>query len=235
MASNASHMLEAALEQMDDIIAGKTFSFFVRASTDCPVLSSHPYFLALQLAEALRAVLEGQGSEEEHDSLRKQVSDDTANVIIKWLEIDKVNLHSNTNSESYQERLTRLEGDKESLILQVSVLTDQVEAQGVKISDLESSLVEHQQKLNSTEEMLQQELLHRTSLESQKLSLMGEVSHLKLKLADMEGRQGHGAERQHKAEVRLFTEPNSTSSCAQKVLFTVYVNNVCFFFLPEPI
>lgn len=36
------------------------------------------------------------------------------------------------------------------------MLTDQVEAQGAKISDLQSSLVEHQQKLNSTEEMLQQ-------------------------------------------------------------------------------
>uniref|UniRef100_A0A665VD40 PPFIA binding protein 2a n=1 Tax=Echeneis naucrates TaxID=173247 RepID=A0A665VD40_ECHNA len=95
---------------------------------------------------------------------------------------------------------SRLEGHKESLILQVSVLTDQVEAQGVKISDLETSLVEHQRKLNSTEEMLQQELLHRTSLENQKLSLMGEVSYLKLKLADMEGKQGNGTERQHKAE-----------------------------------
>uniref|UniRef100_A0A672G5R9 PPFIA binding protein 2a n=1 Tax=Salarias fasciatus TaxID=181472 RepID=A0A672G5R9_SALFA len=115
-----------------------------------------------------------------------------------WLCV--VNLHSNTNSESYQDRLSRLEGDKESLILQVSVLTDQVEAQGVKISDLQTSLVEHQLKLSSTEEMLQQELLHRTSLESQKLGLMGEVSYLKLKLADMEGKQGHGAERQHKAE-----------------------------------
>lgn len=48
-----------------------------------------------------------------------------------------------------------------------------------------------------------QELLHRTSLENQKLSLMGEVSYLKIKLADMEGKQSHGAERQHKAEVRL--------------------------------
>ncbi|XP_069549732.1 liprin-beta-2 isoform X1 [Brachyistius frenatus] len=115
-----------------------------------------------------------------------------------WLR--KVNLRSNTNSESYQERLLRLEGDKESLILQVSVLTDQVKAQGVKISDLERSLVEHQHKLNCTEEMLQQELLHRTSLEHQKLSLMGEVSYLKLKLGDMEGKQGHGAERQQKAE-----------------------------------
>ncbi|XP_074522488.1 liprin-beta-2 isoform X2 [Halichoeres trimaculatus] len=47
---------------------------------------------------------------------------------------------------------------------------------------------------------MNQELLHRTSLESQKLSLMGEVSYLKIKLADMEGKQNHGAERQHKAE-----------------------------------
>ncbi|KAM6950114.1 liprin-beta-2 isoform 4-T4 [Lycodopsis pacificus] len=120
-----------------------------------------------------------------------------------WLR--KVNLHSSGNSESYQERLSRLEGDKESLILQVSVLTDQVEAQWAKISDLQSSLVEHQHKLNSTEEMLQQELLHRTSLENQKLTLLGEVSYLKLKLADMEGKQGHGAERQHKAEAEIIS------------------------------
>ncbi|XP_053720864.1 liprin-beta-2 isoform X3 [Synchiropus splendidus] len=118
-----------------------------------------------------------------------------------WLR--KVNLHSTDTRESYQERLSRLEGDKESLILQVSVLTDQVEAQGAKISDLESSVVEHRLKLNSTKEMLQQELLHRTSLEKQKLSLMGEVSYLKLKLADMEGKQVHMAERQHKAEVLI--------------------------------
>ncbi|XP_035855312.1 liprin-beta-2 isoform X4 [Sander lucioperca] len=159
-----------------------------------------PALKTLQLTEALRAVLEGQGSDEEQDSLRKHVSTNTAHVILKWLKRDEVNLHSSGNSESYQERLSRLEGDKESLILQVSVLTDQVEAQGAKISDLHSSLVEHQHKLNSTEEMLQQELLHRSSLENQKLNLMGEVSYLKLKLADMEGKQSHGAERQHKAE-----------------------------------
>ncbi|XP_074469714.1 liprin-beta-2 isoform X2 [Sebastes fasciatus] len=220
MASNASHVLEAALEQMDDIIAGKMgdglFSALVRlGGQDCQAsectsqltLDPHvdPALKALQLTEALRAVLEGQRSEEEQDSLRKQVSEDTAHVILKWLERDEVNLQSSGNSESYQERLSRLEGDKESLILQVSVLTDQVEAQWAKISDLQSSLVEHQQKLNSTEEMLQQELLHRTSLENQKLNLMGEVSYLKLKLADMEGKQSHGAERQHKAE-GLFKE-----------------------------
>ncbi|XP_065809189.1 liprin-beta-2 isoform X1 [Labrus bergylta] len=215
MASNASHMLEAALEQMDDIIAGKIgeglFSALMRLegqdyqSSECTSQLSlpppvDPALKALQLTEALRAVLEDQGSDEQQDSLRKQVSTDTAHVILKWLDKNEVNLHSSSSRESYQERLSRLEGDKESLVLQVSVLTDQVEAQGAKISDLENSLVEHQHKLDSTEEMLQQELLHRTSLENQKLSLMGEVSYLKIKLADMEGKQNHGAERQHKAE-----------------------------------
>ncbi|XP_036819464.1 liprin-beta-2 isoform X5 [Oncorhynchus mykiss] len=51
--------------------------------------------------------------------------------------------------------------------------------------------------------MLQQELLSRTSLESQKLDLMGEVSYLKLKLVDMEEKQIHGVARKHKAEVIL--------------------------------
>ncbi|XP_040058791.1 liprin-beta-2 isoform X5 [Gasterosteus aculeatus] len=215
MASNASQMLESALEQMDDIIAGEMgeglFSALMRcggregkASTYTSPLTPAPLrdpaLRALQLTEALRVVLQGQSSEEEHVCLRKRVSTDSAHVILKWLERDVGNLHPSGNSESYQERLSRLEEDKESLILQVSVLTDQVEAQWAQISNLQSSLVEHQQKLNSTEEMLQQELLHRTSLENQKQNLLGEVSYLKLKLADMEGKQGHGAERQHKAE-----------------------------------
>ncbi|KAM4603059.1 liprin-beta-2 isoform 3-T3 [Polymixia lowei] len=157
-----------------------------------------PAFKVLQLTEELKVVLEGQESVEEQESLRKQVSVDTAHTLLVWLERGEVNLRSLGSSESYQDRLSRLEGHKESLILQVSVLTDQVEAQGVKISDLEHSLEEHQQKLNSTEEMLQQELLNRTSLENQKQSLMGEVSYLKLKLTDME--EKHGVERQHKAE-----------------------------------
>lgn len=46
-------------------------------------------------------------------------------------------------------------------IVQVSVLTDQVEVQGEKIRDVESCLEHHQQKLNATEELLQQVTLQR--------------------------------------------------------------------------
>uniref|UniRef100_A0A3B3XHS5 SAM domain-containing protein n=1 Tax=Poecilia mexicana TaxID=48701 RepID=A0A3B3XHS5_9TELE len=107
-------------------------------------------------------------------------------LICMFLSCVQVSLCTPANNETYQERLLRLEGDKESLVLQVSVLTDQVEAQGEKIRDLETSLEEHRQKLASTEEMLQQELRSRTSLETQKLDLMDEVSYLKLKLVTME-------------------------------------------------
>uniref|UniRef100_A0A8C9N1P2 PPFIA binding protein 1 n=1 Tax=Serinus canaria TaxID=9135 RepID=A0A8C9N1P2_SERCA len=96
------------------------------------------------------------------------------------------NGHISGNGDVYQERLARLENDKESLVLQVSVLTDQVEAQGEKIRDLEFCLEEHREKLNATEEMLQQELLSRTTLETQKLDLMAEISTLKLKLTSVE-------------------------------------------------
>lgn len=41
-------------------------------------------------------------------------------------------------------------------MLQVSVLTDQVEVQGEKIRDLETCLEHHQEKQNATEELLQQ-------------------------------------------------------------------------------
>uniref|UniRef100_A0A7N5KN09 PPFIA binding protein 2 n=1 Tax=Ailuropoda melanoleuca TaxID=9646 RepID=A0A7N5KN09_AILME len=85
----------------------------------------------------------------------------------------------------------------------VSVLTDQVEAQGEKIRDLELCLEGHQVKLNAAEEMLQQELLSRTSLETQKLDLMTEVSELKLKLVGMEKEQRDQEEKQRKAEELL--------------------------------
>lgn len=191
METEASHMLEVALEQMDDIIAGsKAAAVDISSSRFEP--GSPPSAAPLQvvqLAEDLKVALKLQPSQEDRDVLREQLPPETAQVLLDWLQTGAVNLCSPANHETYQERLLRLEGDKESLVLQVSVLTDQVEAQGEKIRDLESCLEEHRQKLASTEEMLQQELMSRTSLETQKLDLMDEVSYLKLKLITMEETQ----------------------------------------------
>ncbi|NXJ13300.1 LIPB1 protein, partial [Odontophorus gujanensis] len=140
---------------------------------------------ALHLVEDLRGLLEMMEADE-REGLRCQVPDSTAEALVEWLQSQMTNGHISGNGDVYQERLARLENDKESLVLQVSVLTDQVEAQGEKIRDLEFCLEEHREKLNATEEMLQQELLSRTSLETQKLDLMAEISNLKLKLTSVE-------------------------------------------------
>ncbi|XP_029697530.1 liprin-beta-2b isoform X4 [Takifugu rubripes] len=186
--TEASQMLEAALEQMDDIIAGSKAAAVEYSNSMYHVgspVGAAP-LQVVQLAEDLKLALELQPNQEERESLRAQLPSETTQALINWLQNREVNLCSPTNNESYQDRLLRLEGDKESLVLQVSILTDQVEAQGEKIKDLESSLEEHRQKLASTEEMLQQELMSRTSLETQKLDLIDEVSYLKLKLVSME-------------------------------------------------
>ncbi|KAG8564508.1 hypothetical protein GDO81_016500, partial [Engystomops pustulosus] len=206
MASDASHMLEAALEQMDDIIAGtKAVTEFANGvfEVGSPVPSEYYGTITiLHLIEELKISLEMVENPEDREALRNQIPSATASYVISWLESNLVN-HTVANNETYQERLTRLEGDKESLILQVSVLTDQVEAQGDKIRDLESCVEEHHLKLNATEEMLQQELLSRTSLETQKLDLMAEISNLKIKLVGLEKEKNDSEESHNKAEMLL--------------------------------
>uniref|UniRef100_A0A671Q0H7 Liprin-beta-1-like n=1 Tax=Sinocyclocheilus anshuiensis TaxID=1608454 RepID=A0A671Q0H7_9TELE len=158
MMSDASDMLAAALEQMDGIIAGSKALDYSNGIFDCQSPTS-PFMgslRALNLLEDLRGVLELMDAEE-RESLRCQIPDSTADSLVEWL-------HGHL----------------------VSVLTDQVEAQGEKIRDLDLCLDEHREKLNATEEMLQQELLCRSALETQKLELMAEVSNLKLKLTAME-------------------------------------------------
>ncbi|XP_069979246.1 uncharacterized protein [Penaeus vannamei] len=87
---------------------------------------------------------------------------------------------------SLEDRVNRLEGDKDSLQLQVTVLSEQVEAQTEKIADLENLLEEKKELLRKTEEQLQKEVMTRTSLETQRLELFSEISNLKLRQAAFE-------------------------------------------------
>ncbi|KAJ8002948.1 hypothetical protein DPEC_G00164260 [Dallia pectoralis] len=195
MMSDASDMLAAALEQMDGIIAGSKVIDYSNGMFDCQSPTS-PYMgslRALNLLEDLRGVLDLMDTEE-REGLRCQIPDSTADSLVDWLQQGHMmsnGHHISMGGDHYQERLSRLEGDKESLVLQVSVLTDQVEAQGEKIRDLDMCLDEHRDKLNSTEQMLQQELLGRTTLETQKLDLMAELSNLRLKLNSFEKDRHH--------------------------------------------
>ncbi|XP_039445619.1 liprin-beta-1 isoform X6 [Culex pipiens pallens] len=100
------------------------------------------------------------------------------------------------------ERLRRLQSDKEAMALQVKLLTDQVQQQGTKISDLERTLADKNQLLANADDLLQRvsqfaktvgilidkqkEMLSRSSLETQKLELMSAMSELKLQQAALE-------------------------------------------------
>ncbi|KAM8974056.1 liprin-beta-1 [Pelodytes ibericus] len=208
MMTDASDMLAAALEQMDGIIAGSKALEYSNGIFDCQSPTS-PFIGSLRvlhLIEDLRGMLEMMETDE-REGLRCQVPDSTADILMEWLQNQMVNGHISGSGDIYQERLSRLENDKESLVLQVSVLTDQVEAQGEKIRDLEFCLEEHREKLNSTEEMLQQELLSRTALETQKLDLMAEISNLKLKLTAVE-KDRHEFEDRYKDTEGLVQEMN---------------------------
>ncbi|XP_066950281.1 filaggrin isoform X11 [Macrobrachium rosenbergii] len=93
--------------------------------------------------------------------------------------------HSPSGS-SLEDRVHRLEGDKDSLQLQVTVLSEQVEAQTEKIQDMESLLDQKKELLRKTEEQLQKEVMTRSSLETQRLELFSEISNLKLRQAAFE-------------------------------------------------
>ncbi|XP_055537600.1 liprin-beta-1 isoform X4 [Wyeomyia smithii] len=100
------------------------------------------------------------------------------------------------------ERLRRLQTDKEALALQVKVLTEQVQSQSTKIADLERTVSEKNQLLSNADDLLQRvsqfaktvgiqidkqkEMLSRSSLETQKLELMSAMSELKLQQAALE-------------------------------------------------
>ncbi|KAK5868109.1 hypothetical protein PBY51_012549 [Eleginops maclovinus] len=88
METEASHMLEAALEQMDDIIAGSRAAAVEFSNSmyeqDLPV-SGTPLQL-LQLAEELKLALELQQNQDERDSLRAQLPAETAQLLIDWLQ-----------------------------------------------------------------------------------------------------------------------------------------------------
>jgi len=82
---------------------------------------------------------------------------------------------------SVEERLLALEGDKDQLHLQVALLSDQIDSQTEKIGDLERTLDGKKEDLKKTEDLLQIEMMNRSTLETTKLELMSEISSLKLK------------------------------------------------------
>ncbi|KAM7396273.1 hypothetical protein PAMP_019326 [Pampus punctatissimus] len=88
METEASHMLEAALEQMDDIIAGSKAAAveFSNSMYDLGSPVSAGPLQVVQIAEDLKLALELQPNQEDRDSLRAQLPTETAQALIDWLQ-----------------------------------------------------------------------------------------------------------------------------------------------------
>ncbi|KTF90196.1 hypothetical protein cypCar_00014155 [Cyprinus carpio] len=142
MMCDASEMLAAALEQMDGIIAGSKAMNYTNGLFDCqsptsPFLGS---LRVLHLLEDLRAALDLMDPEEK-ESLRSQVSETTAEGLMEWLQSRLTNGHGSAAGDLVnQERLTRLESDKECLVLQELLSRSALETEKLELLTEVSSL-----------------------------------------------------------------------------------------------
>ncbi|XP_015595925.1 liprin-beta-1 isoform X2 [Cephus cinctus] len=96
------------------------------------------------------------------------------------------NPYMNSYNSNTEERLKKLENERGALHMEISVLSEQVDAQSSKIHELENLLQEKKDSLRQMEEALQKEMLSRSALETQKLELLSSLSEIKLRHASLE-------------------------------------------------
>lgn len=156
--SEASKMLEAALLQMDDIISGVCTDSNNEGNTEWKDSVKEA---AKNLVTAIK------------NSPSPPSPPDTATteILLQWMQL---------------ERLKKLENERGTLRMEVSVLSEQVDAQSSKIQELENMLREKKDSLRRMEEALQKEVLSRSALETQKLELLSSLSEMKLRQASLE-------------------------------------------------
>uniref|UniRef100_A0A8D8C1C4 Liprin-beta-1 n=2 Tax=Culex pipiens TaxID=7175 RepID=A0A8D8C1C4_CULPI len=175
--TDASDLLEAVLKQMDGIILGATNHV---SSPDGGASSNGGIHHGLQSTSILAAAQSlAMSLQQQTPTLQPSPDPITAGIISTWLD-------THLPRQDTDERLRRLQSDKEAMALQVKLLTDQVQQQGTKISDLERTLADKNQLLANADDLLQREMLSRSSLETQKLELMSAMSELKLQQAALE-------------------------------------------------
>ncbi|XP_043462051.1 liprin-beta-1 [Leptopilina heterotoma] len=155
--SDASRMLEAALLQMDGIISGT-------CAENSEANNEWKDSVVDSAKNLVTAITEAQCP---LPSLDKEVVE----VLLKWLQ---------------PEYLKKLENERSVLCMEISVLSEQVDAQSNKIHELEQILQENVSSFKQMEEALQKEVLARSNLETQKLELLTSLSEIKLKVATLE-------------------------------------------------
>ncbi|XP_031783516.1 liprin-beta-1 isoform X3 [Nasonia vitripennis] len=104
-----------------------------------------------------------------------------------YCSLQQVHGPNNNNPQvNTEERLRKLENERSALHMEISILSEQVDAQSSKIIELENALQEKKDSLRHMEESLQKEVLSRSALETQKLELLSSLSEMKLRQASLE-------------------------------------------------
>jgi len=192
--TEGSKMLEAALQQMDGLIsstatqagsvsvagAGASLTLNERNLISATNVLSTAKTLALALQQVSHSKQDkNQGSSQLiylpfKVGLAAPAPDPvTAAIISDWLE-------THIPRQDSDERMRRLQRDKEGLALQYQMLAERVSEQADKIIELEGLITEKSQQLCNKEEQLQRQMISRSALETQKLELMSALCELKL-------------------------------------------------------
>ncbi|XP_032223134.1 liprin-beta-1 isoform X2 [Nematostella vectensis] len=177
VADDAATMLAEALEKMDDLISDDQL---IMEAYKFQMDSSAPNGRIESLTEELRDLLSGLPPSER---ATVHISDRTSDFLASWLEAlrnQKPESQNLPNGESSRAQIDRLEDEKDSLILQVSVLTDQVEAQGEKMRDLEFTLEEQKIRAEDLEQQLEKEKLRVSQSAKEKQNLLSEIETLRI-------------------------------------------------------
>uniref|UniRef100_A0AAG5D397 SAM domain-containing protein n=1 Tax=Anopheles atroparvus TaxID=41427 RepID=A0AAG5D397_ANOAO len=192
----ANELLEAVLKQMDGIISGDSDYISSPDGGNANPSSNGGLHHGIQSTSILAAAQSlAMALQQQSSSFHPAPDPITADIINTWLD-------THLPRQDTDERLRRLQTDKEALAMQVKTLTEQVQTQSSKIIELERTVKEKNQLLSNAEDLLQRvsvfaktvgiqidkqkEMLSRSSLETQKLELMSAMSELKLQQAALE-------------------------------------------------
>lgn len=85
----------------------------------------------------------------------------------------------------------------------MNVLSEQVESQANKITHLESMLATTKSQLTATEQLFQQAVMTRSSLENTKFDLLSELSKLRVEMSTAEQAKVGSDEKLRKAETEI--------------------------------
>ena len=180
----ASDMLEDALHHFDNIIDNASASNMDNLSEEGSGFSTGLEGVAL-LMEDLRNAVEATLVAELENHLGRAAF---ANALLQCISPDTLNFYRSLFKIELQsnDSTSKLRNENESLSLQVNVLSDQVDLQREKLNELEADLRDALSRLEGADARLQEEVATKTSLETQKLQLLNEISNYKITIAQQQ-------------------------------------------------